>query len=112
VLDEYGWPEDLPTMFFTLGEDGEPMPCRDPVEWVQWKIKAEGLHVGDDVVGEWWVSTVFLGMNVNPWGEPETFETMIFNRKDSDIIINCRWRYVTRSEAAIGHRTFLTVLSA
>ncbi len=62
-----------------------PVPCNDLYEWAQWMETADRV-VFQTVVGEYEVSTVFLGLDHNyarflgsEDGEPLLFETMIFS---------------------------------
>jgi hypothetical protein len=61
-----------------------PVPCTDLLEWAHW-FESGVRRVGETVVGDWRVSTVFLGLDHN-YGrilgrsedQPILFETMIF----------------------------------
>ena len=61
-----------------------PIPCTDLLEWARW-FESGDRHVGTTVVGDWDVSTVFLGHDHNfsrMLGDSESppilFETMVF----------------------------------
>ena len=75
---------------YILDENGAPRMVDDVMEWALWFETANttivgphhktARHVGKDVVGDYEVSTVFLGMNHN-WhdeGPPLLWETMVF----------------------------------
>jgi hypothetical protein len=55
-----------------------PVPCEDLLKWGRWMQSADRF-VLRTVVGEWCVSTVFLGLD-HQFGDgpPILFETMIF----------------------------------
>lgn len=67
----------MPDKYILIGQT--PVPCDDLLEWARWMEGADS-RVFETTVGEYWVSTVFLGLDHN-WlrdGEPLLFETMIF----------------------------------
>lgn len=79
----------------------------DLLKWAMWYETAE-RHVGHDDIGEFTVSTVFLGLDHQHWeGPPILFETMIFQgppdengyRKDVG-----QQRYSTWEQAETGHQ--------
>lgn len=96
---------------YILDDEGNPIPCDDLYEWGRWFETAmrEGRkHLKQETVGNYWISTVFLGMNHRHFsdGPPLLWETMICNRVDDDI--KSRWldyqdRYSTKEEALAGH---------
>lgn len=71
------------TDYYTL--DGHtPVPC-DLLTWGRMFEDAEGRTVAQDSIGEFRVSTVFLGMNHSFGdGPPLLFETMIFGGRYDD----------------------------
>jgi hypothetical protein len=84
-----------------------PVPC-DLFEWSDMFQSPERI-VQRDQIGEYWVSTVFLGLDHN-WGSgpPLLFETMVFEPDVDGIngrkgIGGCE-RYSTWDEAEAGHR--------
>lgn len=82
----------------------------DALEWARWFETAK-RHVADDRVGDYRVSTVFIGIDHRFEGEgpPLLFETMVFKKDGSqaDLID----RYATWDEAIAGHaRTFAAVI--
>jgi hypothetical protein len=60
-------------------EDHEPVEVHDLKVWGRW-MQSANRRVGDDLIGEVRVSTVFLGVDHNfcDGGPPLLFETMIF----------------------------------
>ena len=95
--------------FFVLDEDGNPLPLEreDILLWGRWmenhpaqRIVSQDTVVnknGEDVQ----VSTVFLGINHNYFGEdpPILWETMIFGGPHDQR----QWRYSSRKAAMDGH---------
>lgn len=86
--------------YWTL--DGHtPVPTDDIREWGRlFDETPGGRAVGKDNVGDVFISTVFIGMDMG-YGEgpPILFETMVFRGEfDSD-----QWRYATWDEAEAGH---------
>jgi hypothetical protein len=84
--------------------DGKtPVPC-DWHEYYEWKASLEEnvIHVGEDMIGEARVSTVFLGIdhNYKGKGRPVLFETMVFGGPLTDY----QERYCTWEEAEKGHQ--------
>lgn len=58
-----------------------PVPCPDLLEWAIWFEEREHRIVRMTQVGEWFVSTIFLGLDHN-WGKgpPLLFETMAWEQ--------------------------------
>lgn len=90
---------------YFLNEDHTYEKC----EFMKWANQFEELsrankrHVGDDMIGDYHVSTVWLGLDHNYYsGPPLLFETMIFHGDhSSDIYMD---RYTTWDEAVKGHK--------
>jgi hypothetical protein len=81
--------------------DGKiPVPCEDLLQWGAW------METGDRVlkqeqVGQFWVSTVFLGLDHQYGaGPPRLFETMVFDAGRDGIYQS---RYSTWELALEGH---------
>ena len=90
---------------YVLLEDHTFRPCHF-MEWAEQfeSMTKEGKrHIGDDMVGDYHVSTVWLGLDHNYYGgAPLLFETMVFNGDHSgDIYMD---RYTTWDEALEGHK--------
>jgi hypothetical protein len=97
--------------YFTLGEDGEPVPVPgdDIREWAQWFESADRKIAHEDLPDDVAVSTVFLGINHNyTGGAPVLFETMIFGGPWDQY----QWRYTLRTEAERGHAAIVAKLQA
>ena len=80
-----------------------PVVCNDPAKFSQWFNSDNNRRVAETTMGEYWVSTVFLGFDHNFGGSiPVLFETMIF---PSDILgAEYQERYCTWDEAEEGHQ--------
>ncbi len=91
--------------YYFLNEDKTYRPC-DVKEWSEQfeEMCRRGLrHVADDMIDEFHVSTVWLGIDHNHFGgRPLLFETMIF-KGDSGNDIYCN-RYTTWEKAKEGHK--------
>jgi hypothetical protein len=76
--------------------------------WAKWfEGNQDKKRVAQTVVGDLWISTVFLGLNHN-YGEgpPILFETLVFKRKENNEIDYCEIdgeRYCTWEQAQAGH---------
>lgn len=92
---------------FILDENGDPVRCGDIGKWANWYKTAE-RHIGDDVVKNIRVSTVFLGVD-HGWGRdrPILWETMIFGGKHDDY----QERYASKQEALAGHQRALSLVN-
>jgi hypothetical protein len=57
----------------------------DLLEWGKWFQDAD-RHVAQTEIGDFWISTVFLGLD-HQFGEgpPLLFETMVFNKDRDDL---------------------------
>jgi hypothetical protein len=88
------------TLYYTLDDDGTPVPCNDPVFWAGWYQLANRC-VAETHIGAVRVSTVFLGINHNyaGFGLPVLWETLVFGG-DLD---GEGGRYCSREEAIAGH---------
>ena len=77
--------------------------CDSVLEWAEW-MEENSCRVAFDRIDEIEVSTVFLGLNYNHFGEgdPLLFETMSF--WPEDLSKSEQWRYFTWEEAEAGHR--------
>ena len=84
---------------YMLNALGEPEPCPDLLTWGRWYETAD-RRVGNDVIGDTEVSTVFLGLDHNFGADkPILYETMVFGGElDGEQV-----RYATKAEALVGH---------
>ena len=89
------------------GRDGERISMR---QWCSAFERKDKQRVAETTVGDYWVSTVWLGMD-HSFGEgpPLIFETMIFNHSDvsktddEDFLDLWCERYPTEAAALAGH---------
>lgn len=110
------------THYYTLDEHGEPEPCEDLDEWGRWfqRSRDDGSRtVAVDHVGPWTVSTVFIGMNHDPFSyisgtPPILWETMIFSQFEDldDPFDGMQWRYTSKPDALAGHEDIVRRLRA
>jgi hypothetical protein len=84
---------------------GNPIPCEDIFLWSEWMEKAN-RHVGEDILGDIRVSTIFLGLDHNyHGGKPILYETMIFGGPNDQY----QQRYYTKEEALKEHAYALSI---
>jgi hypothetical protein len=97
--------------FGRLKPNGEIVPVTDAIEWAEAMEESyrDGSHwIAQDRVEGFSVSTVFLGINHDPFGGlPQWFETMVFRLAKDGQVTNWHHysgcRYATRTEAIAGH---------
>jgi hypothetical protein len=82
-----------------------PVPCVDLLTWAR-EFETMDRRVAETTVGDFWVSTVFLGLDHN-WGHrgsPLLFETMVFpaDKDTRGLDIHCE-RCSTWLEAEAQH---------
>lgn len=84
--------------------DGQPISRE---EWQELYLRPR--HVGLDRIGDWEVSTVWIGLDLGfGRSQPLTFETMIFEgHSSSDLYME---RYSTLEDAQAGHQLALIAL--
>lgn len=89
-------------LFWVLDADHNAVPCNDVLEWAEMFEVRDQRRVAWDKVGDFTISTVFLGINHQYFdGPPLVFETMVFEG-DSRDELEC-YRYSTWAEAMAGH---------
>jgi len=93
---------------YVLNEAGEPVPAADGLAWARWfETNPDRTVAADDIDvngARYRVSTVFLGVDHGYGdgdGDPILWETLVFS--DDMSIDSTMQRYVSRSEAVIGH---------
>lgn len=86
--------------YYVLDKDGNPVATKSIMEWGK-DYDAKERHVGNDMIGDIHVSTVFLGIDHrhSKNGFPILWETMIFGG-DHD---NYQVRYTSHDDAVKGH---------
>lgn len=88
--------------------EGREVKPVDLMTWARWmEGHLNGRHVGNDLIGDVRVSTVFLGLD-HSFGEgpPLLFETMVFGGEHDG------WqdRYTTWEQALAGHSSVLSAI--
>lgn len=82
---------------------GNPISFRDWARLIAYSKGNPYKRVAEDTIGDYWVSTVWLGMNHNFGdGPPLIFETMVFNQATGESDLECK-RYPDEIEAMRGH---------
>lgn len=91
-------------MFYKLDENKNVIPC-SAEEWssqLEQMVLNDTKHVKKEDIGDYWVSTVWLGLDHNYFGgSPLVFETMIQGPKEW---MDYQERYSTWQEAEEGHK--------
>lgn len=95
--------------------DRRVVECADLIQWAKWmelSRKDDSFRVGQTDIGEYWVSTVFLGLdhNYSNTGPPVLFETMVFSSKGEYNSDERMQRYCTYEEAERGHNRLVEIL--
>lgn len=87
---------------YILDDDKNVVSTSELFVWAEWYENAD-RRVAEDTIGEYWVSTVFLGLDhrFDDEGPPLIFETMIKHKIDG--WMNYQNRYATWEEALKGH---------
>jgi len=109
---------------YILDINGEVKEEPDLLKWANWFQVSRNKHgVMQNTIGEYEVSTVFLGLDHNFTGKgvPILWETMVFERKETEVKIGARMqsirktldtdnmfrRYATKEEALKGHEEIM-----
>jgi hypothetical protein len=105
---------------YILTEDHRVVPEPDLLTWARWFEEAD-RHVGQEFVGPYWVSTIFLGLDHYfpamfsgvAHNSPLIFETMVFDHSREESSpwfsrkhhpsFNFQRRYRSWDEAKAGH---------
>lgn len=95
----------LPFILYVLDENASPVVADSVLEWAHWMETDERRRVAVDTVGEYTISTVFIGINMSLMGNrPKLlFETMVFSYDGGGELDLERQRYDTWREAEEGH---------
>jgi hypothetical protein len=90
----------------------EAFKTDDILEWGRWFETAD-RHVGDDLVGPYRISTVFLGIDCNYYGKgpPILFETAVYALQ-GDEGWTIEERYVSFDQAEAGHAKYVAACTA
>lgn len=83
------------------------VPATDVMDWAS-SFENGKRHVAQTVLGDVWVSTVFLGIDhSHGFGPPQFFESMVFGGPfDQEQL-----RYTTWDEAERGHEKLLAMVT-
>lgn len=85
---------------YILTPAGNPKQVDDLMEWARWFETADRI-VHQQQVGDYFVSTVFLGLDHSfGSGPPLLFETMVFDEQRNEMYCE---RYSTWEQAVAGH---------
>lgn len=98
--------------YYVMDDDGLVQPASLD-EWARFTSALGGRRIDSTEVGDFEVSTVFLGID-HQFGDgpPLLFETMIFAKVvDSPLDQRC-WRWSTRDQAVAGHARVVEALRA
>jgi RimJ/RimL family protein N-acetyltransferase len=86
---------------YILRADGTPVEEPDLERWAHWMADAHARRVAWTEVGQWTISTVFLGIDHSfGHGPPLLWETMVFGPAPWD---DAQWRYTNREAALAEH---------
>ena len=93
----------------------------DLTKWGSW-MQVFNRHVAKTIIGQLYISTVFLGLDHNFYSEgpPVLWETMIFNKSKPTKVgnkfifddIDIQERYTTYAKAKAGHNRIVKLLKA
>jgi len=103
---------------FLLDENNIPYLCEDFFTWgigMEKLEKENRIHVKKEMVGKFFISTIFWGLNHSFKGPPILFETMVFNygakvTKENEFLDEYMERYATRDEAEKGHEKIVDMV--
>jgi hypothetical protein len=89
-------------------ENKIPVPAQSNQHYSQWFNTPGNRRVAETIVGDYIVSTVFLGIDhrFSDKGKPQFFETRIFGGVRHEEM----YRYATWDEAEAGHRRIVELL--
>ena len=92
--------------YYKLDENGNPVPCKDVLEWAAWFAEADRTVARTELSSGCVVSTVFLGIDHNfRDGDPVLWETMMFG---GNYDLACD-RYRAKDDALVGHELWVLV---
>lgn len=97
IIDDIG--------LYTLGPDHEVIRATDVIEWAK-AFENDGKRlVAQETEGEFFISTVFLGINMAFFdGPPMVFETMVFDTERQSVDME---RYASWEDAEAGHKMII-----
>lgn len=85
--------------------DGKTPVAVDLMTWAKWLDDPSKKRVAQDYIGDYWISTVFLGLDhrFSDDGPPILFETMVFPEKGKNMSEKWAERACTWDEALAAH---------
>lgn len=92
----------------------EPVEVEHAKDWaMMFEGDIDRRRVAETEVGDFWVSTVFLGVDHNfcEAGPPLLFETMVFRVSDGTPRTSSSWRYSTWEQAEAGHAAAVALVT-
>lgn len=96
--------------WFILDDQGEPVRVADLDAYAAWfSQNQERRQVRNDWVGEWNVSTIFLGLDHSFVGAAILWETMVFNGPYQGQMMRCGG---ARADAELMHQQMVDQLTA
>ena len=98
--------------YWILDENNDPVPVEDVVQWAE-KFMSQDRQVAKTQLQGAAVSTVFLGLDLNPGdGPPWLYETLVFEDADADFEIASLgpWRASTKEQALEAHRNVVAAV--
>lgn len=99
-------PQILGDFYYFLNEDKTVRICslEEFIKQMHEMRINDSKHVAKEFISNYWISTVWLGIN-HMWGEGPAilFETMILN-KDTNDWLDYQVRYATWEQAVEGHK--------
>ncbi len=98
----------------TMYYDMDNRPFENVNQWGEYKESlGDGVIIRSDHIGKYYVSTVYIGLDMNLFrGRPLIFETMIFTDDSDreDELDMYQDRYTTKEEANLGHEKALKLV--
>lgn len=107
---------ERPLRYWTLA-GGIPIASPTLEEWIEWyNAHEEECIVGQEYIGVYDISTIFLGLNraLTRYEEPVLFETMVFKWEGTtrtEMRDVPTWRYTTWEHAEAGHQRMVEIMT-
>lgn len=116
------------TSYYILNEKGEVVVETDLLKWAEWFENTKNRVVIQNIVGEYEVSTIFLGLDhdFEDKGVPVLWETLVFENKLTEVKFGNRTkkvrltlnvgdtfrRYTSKVEALKGHKEVMAYVAS
>lgn len=91
-------------MYYMLTPTHEVIPC-DLLTWAKC-LETENRVIKKEQVGDFFISTIFTGLDFSPVPHPCLFETAVFDKDDNR---DLQERYSTYAEALEGHEATVKI---